>query len=124
MSFLSEMKDTLVAASVGTFGTNLFIGSSAIIPTGDGPYLSLIETGGSGAARSQNGTPIEQPSAQLSARARQPLAARTMLVAAYVALGGANGLHNATLSGVWYLSLTFRQSSPIDVGMNGSGRAL
>jgi len=124
MSFLSEMKDQLVASSVGTFGTTIFIGSSAIIPIGDGPYLSLIETGGTGAVRSQNGTPLEQPSAQLSARAKQPLAARTMLIAAYTALGGANGLHNVTLSGVWYVSLTFRQSSPTDVGLDDAGRAL
>ena len=57
MPFLDEIKDRLVAQGVGTYGSNIFLGSKAVIPTGDGPYLSIIETGGTGAIRT-HGTAV------------------------------------------------------------------
>jgi len=44
-----------------------------------------------------------------------------MLQAAYAALGGPNGLHNVTLSGVIYLSITARQGVT-DTGKDETGR--
>lgn len=122
MAFIYEIKDRLVAQGVGTYGTNIFIGAKAVIPAGAGPYLSLVETGGSGAARTQNGFSTERPSAKLTCRATTLPAARTMLQAAYDALGGADGLHNITL-GVWYLSVTPTQSIT-DIGTDEAGRAM
>ena len=47
--------------------------------------------------------------------------ARLMLQAAYDALGGANGLWNVELSGVFYLSVTARQCVT-DTGKDENGR--
>lgn len=123
MAFLDEIVVQLVGAGVGVFGTNIFISSKAVIPTGAGPYLVLVETGGSGAVRTQNGTATERPTAQLSCRANSYASARAMLQAAYAALGGANGLYNVTLNGTFYISITARQNIA-DIGLDGAGRAM
>lgn len=117
MAFAYEIKDRLVAQSVGTFGTNIFIGSKAAIPTGDGPYLSIRHTGGSESEKTHNGTPIERPTAAITVRAMSYAAAQTMVDNAYTALGGAQGLHGITLSGVHYLHLNTRQP-PTDIGLD------
>lgn len=123
MSLLDELGARLVAQGVGVLGTTIFSGSAAILPVGNGPYLVLVETGGSGPARTQNDTATQRPTAQISARASTMAAARTKLKAAYDALGGANGLWNISLSGTMYLSITARQE-PTDIGLDGAGRAM
>jgi len=124
MAFLDDLADRLVAQGVGVFGTNIFGSSKAVIPVGIGPYLSLLETGGGPPAGTQNDTATERPSAQLLCRASTFPAARTMLRNAYNALGGANGLHNVTLSGTFYLSITPKQSIT-DIGLEaGTSRAM
>lgn len=122
--FINEIRDRLVAQGVGVFGTSIFKGSLAIIPDGPGPYLSLIETGGSGSARTHNDTATQRPTMQLVARASTYPAAYAMWLAAYNALGGANGLYNITLSGVFYLSITARQSAPTDIGVDEKERIM
>ncbi len=123
MPFLEELRDRLVAQGVGVFGVDLFIGSKAIIPQTAGPFLSLIETGGSGSAKTQNDTATQRPSAQIVARAFSTPIARAKLKLAYDALGGANGLFNVTLSGTFYLSVTAKQE-PTDIGTDDPGRAM
>lgn len=122
MGFPHEVKDRLVAQGVGVFGTNIFINPGAAIPDGNGPYLSITETHGTGAVRTQNDTGNERPTAQILVRATSPTAARTMIFNAYNALGGAYGLFNITL-GTWYISLTARQN-PGAVGMDETGKRL
>lgn len=124
MPFVHEIKDRAVAQGVGTYGTSIFIGAKAVIPAGDGSYLTLVETGGSGSAKTQNNTATERPTLQAVARAKDVAVARAMLAAFYNALGGANGLHNVTLGGIFYLSITARQSIPTDIGTDASGRAM
>lgn len=121
--FIYEIKDHLVAQGVGAYNTNIFISSKAAIPTGAGPYLVLTDTGGSGAARTQTSA-AERPSTQISVRATSSVDARVMMAAAYAALGGADGLHNVTLGGIFYLSITCRQSNPVDIGSDDAGRAM
>lgn len=123
MAFPYEIKDRLVAQGVGVYGTNIFIGTLALIPAGDGPYLSIIETGGTGAARTHNGSSTERPGAQILVRAKTMPLARVMLQAAYDALGGADGLHNIDLGAVRYLSITARQTIT-DIGTDGAGRVM
>lgn len=123
MALLDDIAIALQTAGVGTISTNIFKSSKAIIPTGDGPYLSLRETGGMTPARTQNETGTERPTAQLLAIAKNYVAARTMLAAAFTALGGVNGLHNVTLSGTFYLSIVPRQSIT-DLGLEeGTARS-
>lgn len=123
MPFLDEIAARLVAQGVGTLGTTIFGSSKAIIPAGNGPFLVLVETGGSGPDRTQNDTATQRPTAQISTRGLTYAAARTMLYNAYVALGGANGLWNISLSGTMYLSITARQE-PTDIGLDGAGRPM
>jgi hypothetical protein len=126
MAFLDEIKDRLVAQSVGVFGTTIGLGSKAPVPpnlgqTG-GPAFFLVvrETGGTGSSKTQNNTATQRPTAQLVARAPSYTAARTAIVAAYNALGGANGLYNVLLTNVMYLSVVARQE-PTDIGLDERG---
>jgi len=122
--FLDEIVARLESQSVGTFNVNIFVSPKPAIPLGDGPYLSIAETGGTTSMKTQNNTGVQRPTAQLVARAKYYLIARGMLKLAYDALGGANGLFNTTLSGTFYLSIKARQE-PTDMGiLDSAGRAL
>jgi hypothetical protein len=119
---LDELKDRLVAQSVGVYGTSIFLGSKAVIPELDGPYISLIETGGSGPTRIHNvGTAnTQRPTVQVVVRAKSYLTARTKAKAAYLAL---DGVFNTDISGVRYHSITARQE-PTDIGLDDKGRPM
>lgn len=122
MPFLNEIIDRLEALGVGVEGSNIFASSKSAIPSGNGPYLTITETGGTGSAKTQNSA-TERPSAQILVRAASYAAARAMAKAAYDALGGANGLHGVSLNGVGYLNLNARQNLT-DIGLDGSGRSM
>lgn len=88
-TFLEEITKILTDAGVGTYNTDIFDTSKANIPDGDGPYLSIVETGGTSPERTQNSvlTPAyPQPSAQITVRATDYVDARAMARAAYNAL--------------------------------------
>lgn len=129
MPFLDEIAAKLVAEGVGTIGANIFLGSKAVIPTPTandpavGPYISLSETGGTGSRRTHNGSAVGQPTAQILCRAKTYNVARAKLKQAFDALGGDKGLHNVTLSGTFYLSVTPRQQ-PTDIGLDGVTRPM
>ncbi len=120
MSLLDDLAARLVAQGVGTLGTNIFIASKAVIPTGAGPYLSLGGTGGVAPTRIQNKTTpnTRRPTVQVLVRASTTQAAMTMAEAAYAAL---DGVFNTTLSGVFYLNIKARQDIT-DMGLDASGR--
>lgn len=122
MSFLNEIAARLVGAGVGVIGTNIFMSSHAVIPSGDGPYLTIIESGGSGPTRTQNqsSASTQRPTAQVMVRAANSPTGRAMLKAAYDAL---DGIFNTTLSGTYYLSVMARQE-PTDIGQDDAGRAM
>lgn len=123
MAFLDEIKDRLVAQGVGVYGTSIFLGAKAVIPAGAGPYLTLVDTGGSGSVKTHNNSSIERPTAQLCARATDYATAKAFLIAALAALGGQSGLFNVLLGTTWYLSITARQN-PTDIGLDEAGRAM
>lgn len=90
-SFLLELVEILVGAGVGVYGTDIFISSKAVIPSGAGPYLLVNATGGVTGLRTQNdvsGPSYERPSAQVTVRAASAAAAEAMCRAAYAALVG------------------------------------
>lgn len=121
MALLDEIAARLTAQGVGAVNSVIFMGSRAVLPSGDGPYVSLIETGGLDPAHTQNGTATERPTVQITTRAKDYPTARTKALAVYNALGGANGLSNVTLSGTFYLRVKPRQSVT-DSGLDESGR--
>jgi hypothetical protein len=107
---------------VGIPGQTIFLSSAAIPPTGDGPYLSMKETGGTGSTRIHNkaSAATHRPTAQISVRAKDYIEARAMAASAHTAL---DGIFNKTLTGVKYISVTARQL-PTDAGSDEVGRAM
>ena len=120
--FLDEIKDRLVAQGVGVFGSTIILGSKGVIPTGDGPLLSVIETGGTGPLRIHNvaAAHVQRPTAQVLVRGKNYVAARTMAKNAYLAL---DGIFNTSLSGTFYQKVTAR-GEPQDFGLDESGRVM
>jgi hypothetical protein len=102
MPFLDEIADRIVSQGAGVIGQNLFLSTKASIPSGSGPYTTLIESGGTTSRRTHNGTATQRPSAQIVVRASTYPIARAQAVLVYEALGGDNGLHNTVLMGTFY----------------------
>ncbi len=121
--FLDEIGARLVAQNQGRLGFTIFFGSMPAMPTDYGPYISVAETGGTGAMRTQNNTATQRPTAQVVVRAKDYVVARLKAEEVYNALGGANGLYNFTLNGVKYKSLTPR-TEPIDTGFDENNRLM
>lgn len=126
--FYNDVKDRLVAQGVGTYETNIFIGPKVVLPAlgdalGAGPILSIVQTGGSGSNKTQNDSSTELPTAQVMVRATKYDDMMAMLQAAYVALGGVDGLFNITISGTRYLRLVAR-NPPTDLTLDGASRAM
>lgn len=90
-TFRQEITKQLVASGVGVFGTDIFRGALAKIPTGIGPYLHLRETGGAEPMHTHNEInppAVQRPSMMLTARATEYSVADVMIRAAYTALVG------------------------------------
>lgn len=118
--FIEEIANRLINQNVGLTASSIFFGSKAPLPAGDGPYITLTETGGTGAARMHNSS-TERPTLQIYTRAKSAKTARAVARAAYDALGGPDGLYNLTLDGVTYVKIVARQE-PTDVGADDIGR--
>lgn len=73
--FNDEIKQRLVDMGVGTYGSNIISGSKGVIPDGDGPFLSIIETGGTAPLRVHNEARahVQRPSAQILVRGKTML---------------------------------------------------
>jgi hypothetical protein len=84
-TFVEELIKILVTAGVGVLNTNIFAGNSSMIPVGDGPYLTIVPTGGLAPVYVQNLTTPRhvRPSASINVQAKNFEAARTMAQAAY-----------------------------------------
>lgn len=122
MPFLDELAAKLQADGVGTLGTTIFLSTKAQLPTGNGPFITIVETGGTTSRRTQNNTATQRPSAQVVARASSYSVARSKAVEAYLSLGGDVGLFNTQLSGVFYLQITANQQL-VDIGLDDLSRA-
>jgi hypothetical protein len=86
--FIEELVRILEDDSVGVFNIDIFGSSKAAIPQGDGPYLSIISTGGTGPIRIQNqaAPAYFRPTALIVVRGAVNAQARAMAFAAYDAL--------------------------------------
>lgn len=120
MPFLDDIAAKLVADGIGVIGTTLFTSSKAVLPSGAGPYITLMETGGLAPLRVQNrnGAAILRPSVQVVVRATSYQVARAKAQDAYTSL---DGVFNTTLNGTFYLKITARQE-PTDTGLDEAGR--
>jgi len=80
-----EVAAVLQGASVATFGENMFAGSDVEIPAGEGPFLSVIATGGLQPIRTHT-SKYRYPAVQVSVMAEDYLAAVVMANAAFAVL--------------------------------------
>lgn len=91
-TFTEELAKILTDANVGILGANIFISSKVTLPPveeNDGPYLSIIETGGTNPDRTHNvisPPAYARPSAQVVCRDVKYTVARALARAAYNAL--------------------------------------
>jgi hypothetical protein len=98
--FLDDLITKLTSAGLGVYGTSLFKGSKAVLPTGSGPLISVISTGGLEDEGTHNLSSetiaYERPSAQVICRATDAVDAEAASIAAAVALTFTNEFINGT----------------------------
>ena len=85
---------TYTNASPASVNLDTFIGPSRTIPTGDGPYMSIIDNTGPAPDIAQGGEVYDHRSLQIIVRATNYIDARTRAQAVYSTL---NGLFNITV---------------------------
>lgn len=91
-TFLEEIAHELVTVGVLVSG-EIFFGSKARLPDGDGPFLSIRETSGGPHERTHNTISppaYVQPTAQLTIHALDPVLAQSKAVAIHNALNFRN----------------------------------
>ncbi|CAB4190570.1 hypothetical protein UFOVP1196_72 [uncultured Caudovirales phage] len=122
MGLLESLAAKLQTDGVGTYGTNIFVSSKATIPSGAGPYMTLIETGGIAPIRTQSDGSFpayQRPQIQVMARATSYAAAKTMVENAYASLVALQG---ATVGLDVIIQMTPIQE-PFDLGVDEANRA-
>lgn len=127
---VEEIAAHLIEHGLGTLGVvvnsvmtgSIFLGSWAVIPDGNGPFLTLTDTGGTGSSYTQNadGAATHNFTLQLLGRAKDPMQLKLLMRQAHAVLDGRT---NLILSGIPYLSIYARQL-PTDLGQDGKGRAM
>lgn len=119
MSILDDLASKLVADGVCTMSNDLFLGSGAVIPSGDGPFTSLNEVGGVAPTRVQNKSAAntKRPTVQVLVRAKAYNVVRDKAAQVYASL---DGIFNTTLNGNYYIKVTARQE-PTDMGKDATG---
>lgn len=64
-----EIAKILTVAGIATaIGTDIFLSRSAVIPTGDGPYIEIWSTGGTRPTTTHNNNVMENKSFQVTVR--------------------------------------------------------
>jgi hypothetical protein len=121
-TFMSDLIQLVQDTGLGLeYGVNLFKGPKAKFPEGDGPFVSLIRTGGLGAEGTQNLTDVpsyERPSAQIIARATDYDVAESMANRLSEAL---YPVMNQFVNGTWWRVLNVR-SETFDLPPDEKGR--
>lgn len=109
------------AAGVAASSDDVFLTEKDEVPLGPGPWLSMRETGGTGAERRQGtaGAAYKRPAAQILATAESYQAARALADAAYDAC---DLVKNEELDGVYYVDCRPLQE-PFGLGLDGNQRA-
>ena len=122
MALRNDLIEILEDDGVGTYEVDIFVGRKARIPTGDGPYWSIILTGGYAPDYIQNDADpaYQHPGAQFTCRAKDPIEAETGARMAYKAVAKVTNL--VVSGGVRYLRIRPIQE-PFDLGDDDAGRS-
>lgn len=75
--FEEELAKLINNAGLGTRNVDVFIGPKANIPTGDGPYITIIDTGGLDPLETHNDDLYDRMSAQIVTRGKSYTTTRT-----------------------------------------------
>jgi hypothetical protein len=125
MGFTDEIASILFSAGVGTPLVDIFGSSLKVEPRGDGPFITISETGGTSPDNTQNSTAIpayRRPAAQIVTRASTKPLAETMAFEAYNALFAIRNENVLTpTSRTWYRKIRPLQE-PTDGGLDPQGR--
>jgi len=120
MGFCEDLATLFAEQGVVATENDVFIGLSALMPDGDGPYLVVVETSGTGPEYRQDvaGPSMEMPGAQVVARGMDRAGARALAWSAWTA---ASQVRNRTIGSTWYRSVNVVQS-PFELGLDATGR--
>lgn len=125
MASSTFIPDLIVYLSGGlslVYGTNLFKGPLAKMPDGDGPFVSIIRTGGLGAEATHNSPDApayERPTAQIVSRAVAYDVAENMAYQVYDLLWP---VQDQVINGTYWRVLNVR-SEPFDLPPDEKGLA-
>lgn len=117
---LAALTARLEDEALGVAGTTIFYSSGARIPDGEGPFISLRMGPGLRPWGTHNDgvTAIRRPSVQVVVRGNVYATVTATAAAVYAALS----FVNETVSGVFFLKCTPRDSEPVDIGLDANGR--
>jgi len=93
--FEEDLAKILTDAGIATVNVDTFIGSKREIPSGFGPYTTIIDTGGTIPDETHNGSLYERLSVQIVIRATVYTIARTRALAIWLAI---HGTRNTTIT--------------------------
>ena len=112
----------------GPWGGNMFGGSSKMLPDGSGPFLNIVETGGTSPDNTQKEVIVpayQRPGAQIVVTAESSPVAYDMARRAYYSLVKIRnmwiGSGDVSATGTWYRSIRPLQE-PFDLGLGPKGR--
>ena len=120
---LEDLIVLITAAGLGTYNVDLFKGAKAIIPPGEGPFTTLIATGGATPEGTHNSVDVPayiRPSCQFVVRADDYDVAEVRAKALYALVFG---IRNQFVNGCWWRQVTMVQSEPFDLGADDASRA-
>lgn len=89
-----EIRRVLIDAGLVTAGVDVFLSTRADIPTDAGPYVTIVETGGTTDSQTMNNDKYENPTAQVVIRAKDYDLGFSKAQAVKRAL---DGIHNSTV---------------------------
>jgi hypothetical protein len=117
--WIDDLATVLVSAGVGVLNTNIFLTSKANLPSGNGPYISIIETSGTGPDNIQNALlpGYEYPGAQILVRGSE---ARPVITKIHEVWRAVASVRNQYINGVWYRDI-HPQQNPYDLGVDDTG---
>lgn len=120
--YLDDLITLLSGAGLGLYGVSIFKGPKAIYPQGNGPFITVISTGGSGDEGthnlSRNDIAYERPTAQVVARAQDYDVADAAIQTAFQTLN----FYDRFVNGTWWRRCAPR-SEPFDLPVDDRGLA-
>jgi hypothetical protein len=119
-----EFSDHLatLCEEAGVAADDINVGSKATVPYGEGPYVAITDTGGTGNLRTHNSYPgraYDRPSAQIRVHAEDYTVGMALAKTLFTYI---EQVRNRDIDGVWYQEIMMIQSAPFDMGLDDSKR--